>query len=148
MEREKFKQFENNTDPPGDFIAKVKQINSQSDLISMSSFADPSYLTIRPFVCIILIWYPCICNLHNLCQTESSYICQKPPQQWALTLPSVTAFYQANSSSSCLLSKGPPKLCIEYHLVPLWAFPLKSHAQWKQQKCKLLQVMGKDMQEY
>ena len=30
---------------PGDFTMKVKQINSQSDLILMSSFAGPSYLT-------------------------------------------------------------------------------------------------------
>ena len=40
---------------PDDFITKVKQINSQSDLISMSSFAGLSYLTIRFSVCIILI---------------------------------------------------------------------------------------------
>ena len=32
---------------PGDFVTKVKQINSQSDLIWMTSFAGPSYLTIR-----------------------------------------------------------------------------------------------------
>ena len=36
----------------GDFVAKVKQISSQSDLIPMSSFAGPSYLTIRSSVCI------------------------------------------------------------------------------------------------
>ena len=35
---------------PGDFVTKVKQINSQSDLILMSSFAGPSYLTIRSSV--------------------------------------------------------------------------------------------------
>ena len=35
---------------PGDSVTKVKQINSQSDLISMSSFADLSYLTIRSSV--------------------------------------------------------------------------------------------------
>ena len=40
---------------PGDFITKVTQINSQSDLISMSSFAGPPYLTIRSSVSIILI---------------------------------------------------------------------------------------------
>ena len=40
---------------PADFVPKVKQINSQSDLISMSSFAGLSYLTIRSFVSIILI---------------------------------------------------------------------------------------------
>ena len=32
---------------PGDFFTKVKQINSQSDSICMTSFAGPSYLTIR-----------------------------------------------------------------------------------------------------
>ena len=40
---------------PADFFPKVKQINSQSDLISMASFAGPSYLTIRSSVYIILI---------------------------------------------------------------------------------------------
>ena len=40
---------------PGDFVTNVTQINSQSDLISMLSFAGPSYLTIRPYVCMILI---------------------------------------------------------------------------------------------
>ena len=40
---------------PGDFAAKVKQVNSQSDLIWRSSFAGPSYLTIRSPVYIILI---------------------------------------------------------------------------------------------
>ena len=44
----------------GDFETKVKQTNSQSDLISMSNFAGPSYLTIRSSVYIILIWDPCI----------------------------------------------------------------------------------------
>ena len=33
---------------PGDFVTKVKQINSQSDLIWMSSFAGPFYLTNNP----------------------------------------------------------------------------------------------------
>ena len=32
---------------PGDFVTNVKQISSQSDLTSMSSFAGPSYLTVR-----------------------------------------------------------------------------------------------------
>ena len=41
---------------PGDFATKVKQINSQSDLIWMSSFAGPSYLTMSSSVYIILIW--------------------------------------------------------------------------------------------
>ena len=39
---------------PGDFITNVKQINNQSDLISMSNFAGPFYLTIRSSVCMIL----------------------------------------------------------------------------------------------
>ena len=34
---------------PGDFVTNMKQINSQSDLTSMSSFASPSYLTVRKF---------------------------------------------------------------------------------------------------
>ena len=41
---------------PGDnIIMKVKQVNSQSDLISVSSFAGPFYLKVRSSVCIILI---------------------------------------------------------------------------------------------
>ena len=40
---------------PGDSVTKVKQNNSQSDLTSMSSFAGPSYLTIRSSVYIICI---------------------------------------------------------------------------------------------
>ena len=48
---------------PGDFATKVKEINSQSDLIWMSRFAGPSYLTVRSFVYIILIWDPYIFNL-------------------------------------------------------------------------------------
>ena len=46
---------------PGDFVKKVEQIlNDQSDLILMSSFAGPSYLTIRSSVYVILIRDPCI----------------------------------------------------------------------------------------
>ena len=112
---------------PGDFITKVKQVNSQSDLISMSSFAGPSYLTIRSFVCIILIWDPCICNLCNLCQTGSNFTLQKPHQcalnftgqmtraHFLLLQPSIRTF----PAQIILLWKGPPKLCIESHLVPL-----------------------------
>ena len=40
---------------PGDFVTNVTQISSQSDLISMSSFAGPSYLTIRSSVYMILV---------------------------------------------------------------------------------------------
>ena len=40
---------------PGDFVTKVKQINSQAGLISMSSFAGPSYLTIRSSV--FVFWH-------------------------------------------------------------------------------------------
>ena len=68
---------------PGDFVTKVKQINNQSDLIWMTGFAGPSYLTIRSSVYMILIWDPCIFNLYNLCQTESNYIRQEL-QQYAL----------------------------------------------------------------
>ena len=37
----------NRVNKPGDFVTKVKQISSQSDLIWTRSFAGPSYLTIR-----------------------------------------------------------------------------------------------------
>ena len=101
----------------------------------MSRLAGPSYLTIRSSVCIILIWDPCIRNLHNLCQTGSSYIPRKPHQQWELDFneqilrvhflllqPSIRLI----PVHVILLWKGPPKLCIECHRVPLWAFPPKS----------------------
>ena len=68
---------------PGDFVSKVKQINSQSDLIWMRSFAGPCYLTIKSSVCIILIWDSCIFNLYNLRQTGSNYM-RREPQQYAL----------------------------------------------------------------
>ena len=41
------------TGSPCDFVTKVKQINSQSDLISMSSFAGSCYLIVRSSVYII-----------------------------------------------------------------------------------------------
>ena len=113
---------------PGDFITKVKQINSQSDLISMSSFAGPSYLTIRSCVCIILISDPCICNHHNLCQTGSGYIRQKTHHQCTLNFnEQITRVHFVLLQPSIrpipaqviLLWKGPPKLCIECHLAPL-----------------------------
>ena len=68
---------------PGDFVSNVKQINNQSDLIWMTSFAGPSYFTIRSSVYIILIWDPCIFNLYSLCQTGSNYI-RREPQQYVL----------------------------------------------------------------
>ena len=72
----------------------VKQINSQSDLTSTSSFAVQSYLTVRSSLCIILTWDAgpsyltvrsslCIIltlSLYNLCQTGSSYLRRKPYQ--------------------------------------------------------------------
>ena len=51
---------------PSDFVKIVRQINSQSDLTSMSSFAGPSYLTVRSSLHIILIGDPCIFNIYNL----------------------------------------------------------------------------------
>ena len=42
-------------DIPGDFVTNVKQINSQSNLTSMSNFGSPSYLTVRSSLFIILI---------------------------------------------------------------------------------------------
>ena len=65
---------------PGDFVPKVEQIKSHSNLISISNFASPSNLTIRSSVDIILISDPCIFNLYNLCQTGSSYVRQVPHQ--------------------------------------------------------------------
>ena len=59
-------------------MTNVKQINSQSVLTSMSSFAGPS--TVRSSLYIILIRDPCIFNLYNLCQTGSSYLRRKPHQ--------------------------------------------------------------------
>ena len=103
----------------------LKQINSQSDLISMSSFASLSYLTIRSSVCIILI---CIYNLHNLCQTGSSYKSPKRHQQCVLNFnEQITRVHFLLLQSSIrpipaqiiLLWKGLPKLCIECHLVSL-----------------------------
>ena len=119
---------------PGDFITNMKQVNSQSDLISMSSFAGPSYPTLRSSFCIILIWDPCICNLYNLCQTWSNYTLQKPHQCAHSFTEQITRVHFLLLQLSIwlipaqviLLWKGPPKLCIECHLVPLWAFPLKS----------------------
>ena len=77
------------------------ETNQRSDLIWMSSFAGPSYLTMRSSVYIILIWDPCIFNIYNLCQIRSSCIRRKP-RQCGLhfneknnknTLPLVTALY-------------------------------------------------------
>ena len=48
---------------PADFVTYVKPINSQSDLISMLTFAGLSYLTIRSSVYINLIWNPYIMGL-------------------------------------------------------------------------------------
>ena len=119
---------------PGDFATKVKQINSQSGLIWMSSFAGPSYLTIRSSVYIILIWDPYISNLYNLWQTWCIYICRKPCQCGLHFNEQITRTHFLSSQPSIrsapaqviLLWKGPPKLCIECHLVPLWPFPPKS----------------------
>ena len=56
----------------GNFVTNVKQIKSQSDLISMSSFTSKPHLTIRSSVCRTLIWDSCIFDLYNLCQNGSS----------------------------------------------------------------------------
>ena len=97
-------------------------------------FAGPSYLTIRSSVYIILILDPYISNLYNLWQTRCIYIRRKPRQcelhfneqititHFLLLQPSVRPV----PAQVILLWKGPPKLCIECHLVPLWAFPPKS----------------------
>ena len=119
---------------PGDFATKVKQINSQSDLIYMSRFAGQSYLTTTSSIYIILIWDPYIFNLHNLWQTWCNYIHRKP-NQYALHFNEQitrTHFFLLQPSiipvpaQVILLWKGPPELCIECQLVPVWAFPPKS----------------------
>ena len=48
---------------PADFVTFVKQINSQSDLIPMLTFAGLSYLAIRSSVYINLIWNPYMMGL-------------------------------------------------------------------------------------
>ena len=117
---------------PGDFVTNVKQINSQSDLTWMSSFACPSYVTVRSSLYIILIWDTCIFNIYNLCQTGSSYVPSSETSplcneqiirtHFLLLQPSVRPL----PAQVVLLWKGLPKLCNECHLLPLWAFPLKS----------------------
>ena len=108
-----------------DFATNVKQINNQSDLIWMSSFAGPSYLAIRFSVYIILIWDPYFFNLYNLWQTWCIYVGRKPRQcglqfneqitrtHFLLLQPSIRAV----PAQVILLWKGPPKLCIECHPV-------------------------------
>ena len=112
----------------------MKQINSQSDLIWMRSFAGPSYLTIRFSVYIILMWDPCI---FSLLQSLPNWI---QLHMWG-TSAICTLFQWTNNRNTffllqlsirqvpaqvILLWKRPPKLCIECHFVPLWWFPPKS----------------------
>ena len=112
----------------------MKQIDSQSDLTSISSFARPSYLTVRSSVCVTSIWDPCIFNCYNLCQTGSSYLRRKPHQCALRFNEQITRTHflllqrsiRPVPTQVILLWKGPPKLCIEYYLVPLLAFPPKS----------------------
>ena len=109
----------------------------------MLNFSGPSYPTVRFSVYIILIWDPSIFNLYNLWQTWFNHICGKPHQRallhfneqitrtnlfWDRLLkirPAPAQVIQASSSSSYSLWKGPSKLCIECHLVPLRVFPPK-----------------------
>ena len=108
--------------------------NSPSDLIWMSSFAGPSYLTNRSSVYIILIWDPYIFNLYNLWQTRCIYIRRKPRQCGLHFNEQITRthflllqpYIRPVPAQVILLWKGPSKPCIECHLVPLWAFPPKS----------------------
>ena len=53
-------------------VSKVKQISIQSDLTSMSSFAGPSYLTIRSSVFIILLYFQSLKYLQNQFQLHTS----------------------------------------------------------------------------
>ena len=85
----------------------MKQVNSQSDLISMSSFAGPSYLTIRSCLHhfnLGSLYLQSLQSLPNWIQLYTSEISPMCTQfHWTnnkSTLPSVTVFYQANSSSS------------------------------------------------
>ena len=116
---------------PGDFVTKVKQINSQSDLISMSSFAGPVLPHNQSSVYIILIRHPCMFNLYNVHQTRSYCILGKL-HQCALHFneeitrtnllqlqPSFRPVPALKLPVSILLWKEPSKLCIECHLVPL-----------------------------
>ena len=92
----------------------------------------PARLTsIRSSVYIILIW---VFNLQNICKTRSNYIRQEP-QRYALHFNErmiKTHFLLLQPSirpvpaQVILMWKGPPKLCIDCNLVPLWAFPPKS----------------------
>ena len=97
-------------------------------------FYGPSYLTVRSSLCIILIWDPSVSDLYDLCQTGSSYLRWKPNQcafrfneqitrtHFLLLQPSIRPV----PAQVILLWKGPPKLCIEWYLGPLWASPPKS----------------------
>ena len=118
------------------FVTKVKQINSQSDLISMSSFAGLSYLTIRSFVYIfyveILVFsiftmstkLDPIAYFRNF--TNVYFISMNKWQELiSFTYSLLLGQSQLKSQVSILLWKGPPKLRIECHLVPLWAFSPK-----------------------
>ena len=110
----------------------------------MSSFAVQSSLTIRSSVYIILIWDPYIFDLYNLWQTWCNYMRRKTNQyalhfneqitrrHFFLFQPSIRPVVPARV---ILLRKGPPKLCIECHLVPLWAFP-QNHRDVQNQNSK------------
>ena len=99
----------------------------------MSKFSGPSYLTIRYSVYIILIRDPCIFNLYNLCQTVSNYVCRKAHQYALHFNEKITRIRSLLLPSSVrpvpaqviLLQKGPPKLCIECHLIPPVSVPAK-----------------------
>ena len=89
--------------PPGDFVTNVnvKQINSQSELTSMSSFAGPSYLTVRSSLYIILhhlivksLHFQSLPNSIQLPTSETSPVCasfQRTNNK--NTLPSVIGLY-------------------------------------------------------
>ena len=121
---------------PGDFVTNVKQINSQSDLTSMLSFAGPSYLTVRISLYIILIWDSCISNLYNLCQTGVSYLRRKP-HQCALRLnKQITrthflqlqpSFYTSSSSSYFTVEKAIKTL---YWMSPCTPVSVNAKITW------------------
>ena len=113
---------------PGDFATRVTEINSQSDLIWMSSFAGLSYLTIRSsnFNLSSLSEFLATFNRYNIFPAEYSDI-RQPANVVSVHFIQITETHSFLLHPSIRpipaqvisLSKGPPKLCIECRLVSL-----------------------------
>ena len=138
---------------PSDFVTNMTQINNQSDLISMSSIAGPSYLTIRSSVYMILISDPCIFNLSNLFQTGFSDICRKPHQcslhfnehmtstQFLLLwLHSIKAS-KLHWNNKNLIHGWETTTMWEFSAQGLWASPVFTSFQWTNDKHTIPSVM-------